>query len=61
MKLAVERTAPVRVTGPAVVLVHGFASSGSQDWPPARWAEPPARAGREVYVVDLPGHGGSRP
>ncbi|MEF2978636.1 alpha/beta fold hydrolase [Subtercola sp. YIM 133946] len=44
-------------SGPAVLLLHGFASDGVADWPADRWAEPLASAGRDVYVVDLPGHG----
>lgn len=43
--------------GPAVVLIHGFASDRAQDFPATRWAEPLARAGRETVTVDLPGHG----
>ncbi|MER7081441.1 alpha/beta hydrolase fold [Saccharopolyspora kobensis] len=57
--LAIARTTPDEVTGPAVVLIHGFASSGAQDWPADRWARPLAAAGRETLVVDLPGHGES--
>ncbi|MET8849788.1 alpha/beta fold hydrolase [Amycolatopsis sp. NPDC004625] len=55
--LPVTRTpssgAPV---GPPVVLLHGFASSGAADWPAPRWAGPLAEAGRETFVVHLPGH-----
>lgn len=57
--LAITRTVPDQVAGPAIVLIHGFASSGSQDWPAGRWARPLAAAGRETLVVDLPGHGAS--
>lgn len=45
------------VTGPAIVLLHGFASRAAADWPPGRWAGPLAAAGRETLVVHLPGHG----
>lgn len=56
--LPVDRTPPVgEVTGPPVVLVHGFASTGTADWPAPRWAQPLAAAGRETLVVHLPGHG----
>ncbi|HWG98778.1 MAG TPA: alpha/beta fold hydrolase, partial [Pilimelia sp.] len=57
--LRAQRTAPpAAATGPAVVLLHGFATGGAQDWPADRWAAPLAAAGRETLVVDLPGHGG---
>ncbi|WP_018680983.1 alpha/beta fold hydrolase [Actinokineospora enzanensis] len=46
------------VTGPPVVLIHGFASTGTTDWPAERWAAPLSAAGRETIVVHLPGHGG---
>ncbi|WP_285611700.1 alpha/beta fold hydrolase [Actinokineospora globicatena] len=48
----------VEVSGPPVVLVHGFATSGDVDWPVGRWAEAFAAAGRETVVVHLPGHAG---
>ncbi|MBN9178686.1 MAG: alpha/beta fold hydrolase [Microbacterium sp.] len=55
---AVRRTvATGECSGPAVVLLHGFASRGDLDWPDAAWAEPFAASGRDVLVVDLPGHG----
>jgi pimeloyl-ACP methyl ester carboxylesterase len=57
--LPVTRTRPAgEVTGPPVVLVHGFASSVTADWPVERWADPLALAGRETLVVHLPGHPG---
>ncbi|CAM3909309.1 alpha/beta fold hydrolase [Kibdelosporangium persicum] len=57
--LPVTHTQPAaQVTGPPVVLVHGFASSGAADWPADRWSEPLAKAGRETFVVHLPGHAG---
>lgn len=34
-------------------------SSGAADWPQAAWVEPLLAAGRDVIVVDLPGHGAS--
>ncbi|MFE3178928.1 alpha/beta fold hydrolase [Amycolatopsis sp. NPDC059090] len=55
----VTRTLSVRpVTGPPVVLIHGFASSAACDWPAEYWADPLAAAGRETIVVHLPGHPG---
>ncbi|RKT53733.1 alpha/beta fold hydrolase [Saccharothrix australiensis] len=57
--LPVTRTQPTSaVTGPPVVLIHGFAADGATDWPEARWAAPLAAAGREAVVVHLPGHAG---
>ncbi|WP_409180465.1 alpha/beta fold hydrolase [Amycolatopsis sp. VS8301801F10] len=46
------------VAGPPVVLIHGFASSATSDWPAEYWADPLAAAGRETVVVHLPGHPG---
>jgi pimeloyl-ACP methyl ester carboxylesterase len=44
---------------PAVVLVHGFASSFAHGWEHNGWTELLADAGRKVLRVDLPGHGES--
>jgi len=44
---------------PAVVLVHGFASSFAHGWEHNGWTDLLADAGREVLRVDLPGHGES--
>ncbi|GAA1025339.1 MULTISPECIES: alpha/beta fold hydrolase [Amycolatopsis] len=41
-----------------MVLIHGFASSATSDWPAEYWADPLAAAGRETIVVHLPGHPG---
>jgi pimeloyl-ACP methyl ester carboxylesterase len=49
-------------SGPPVLLIHGLASRGRVDWPDVDWARPLSGAGRDAYVVDLPGHGrASRP
>ncbi|GLZ42548.1 alpha/beta fold hydrolase [Actinokineospora sp. NBRC 105648] len=57
--LPTTRTRPAaEVTGPPVVLVHGFVTGGAVDFPAERWAEPLAAAGREAVVVHLPGHPG---
>ncbi|SER11478.1 alpha/beta fold hydrolase [Actinokineospora terrae] len=57
--LPTTRTASTAgVSGPPVVLVHGFASSGDIDWPAERWADVLTEAGRETVVVHLPGHAG---
>ncbi|MBW4718465.1 alpha/beta fold hydrolase [Saccharothrix obliqua] len=57
--LPATRTQPTtEVTGPPVVLIHGFAADGAADWPAERWAAPLAAAGREAVVVHLPGHAG---
>lgn len=56
--LRVHRTAARgERSGPPVLLIHGFASRGGQDWPDASWAQQFAAAGRDALVVDLPGHG----
>ncbi|NRQ36373.1 alpha/beta fold hydrolase [Nonomuraea sp. NN258] len=47
--------------GPPVLLLHGFASDGRQDWVETGIAEELAAAGRTVIVPDLPGHGDSPP
>lgn len=44
--------------GPAAVLVHRWAGSGS-DWEAAGWTDALARAGLDVLVPDLPGHAAS--
>jgi pimeloyl-ACP methyl ester carboxylesterase len=46
---------------PAVVLVHGFASSFAHGWEHNGWTDLLADAGRKVVRVDLPGHGESPP
>jgi pimeloyl-ACP methyl ester carboxylesterase len=44
---------------PAVLLVHGFASSRSGNWLRTRWAEPLTESGFQVLTLDLRGHGES--
>lgn len=44
---------------PPVVLLHGFASSGHEDFAATGWPQALADAGRTSHVVDLPGHGAS--
>lgn len=44
---------------PAVILVHGFASSFAHGWEQNGWTDLLADAGRKVLRVDLPGHGES--
>ncbi|MBO1741228.1 alpha/beta fold hydrolase [Leifsonia sp. TF02-11] len=46
-------------TLPPVVLLHGFAASGEEDFVATGWPEDLVAAGRSVEVVDLPGHGRS--
>ncbi|MFF1574498.1 alpha/beta fold hydrolase [Leifsonia sp. NPDC058292] len=53
-----EAAAP---TGVPVVLLHGFASSGTDDFETTGWAQTFADAGRTTHIVDLPGHGDSGP
>ena len=45
------------VSGPSVLLIHGFASSGELNWERARWTTALTDSGRNVILVDLPGHG----
>ncbi|KFZ81075.1 hypothetical protein ED92_12315 [Amycolatopsis sp. MJM2582] len=57
--LAVRRFAPETVSGPPVLLVHGFASDGHTDWITTGWPAALTAAGREVVIPDLPAHGSS--
>nr|WP_236725407.1 alpha/beta fold hydrolase [Amycolatopsis orientalis] len=57
--LTVRRFSPETVSGPPVLLVHGFASDGHTDWITTGWPAALTAAGREVLVPDLPGHGSS--
>lgn len=59
--LATRTTEPAAATGPAVLLIHGFMSSGGNDWPAASWGDALAARGRKTIVVDLPAHGESAP
>ncbi len=45
--------------GPAIVLVHGFASNRTRNWKDVRWFETLADAGRRVIALDCRGHGDS--
>lgn len=42
---------------PAVLLVHGFASSAEHNWRHPGWLDLLADCGRETIAIDLPGHG----
>jgi pimeloyl-ACP methyl ester carboxylesterase len=42
----------------AVVLVHGLATSSQRTWVETAWVDLLQDAGREVILIDLPGHGG---
>lgn len=44
---------------PAVLLVHGLASSFEHGWRQNAWTDLLADAGRRVLPFDLPGHGGA--
>ena len=46
-------------TGQPVLLVHGFASNGAQNWLRSGWENPLSEAGIRAIVVDLRGHGRS--
>ncbi|MER6670896.1 alpha/beta fold hydrolase, partial [Amycolatopsis japonica] len=54
-----RRFAPETVSGPPVLLVHGFASDGHTDWITTGWPAALTAAGREVVIPDLPAHGSS--
>lgn len=45
------------VNGPSVLFIHGFASSGELNWERSRWLKYFTDSGRNVLLVDLPGHG----
>ena len=45
------------VSGPPVLLVHGFASSFERNWREPGWVDLLSEAGRQVIGVDLLGHG----
>jgi pimeloyl-ACP methyl ester carboxylesterase len=45
------------VSGPPVVLVHGFATSAARTWGDNGWIDLLRDAGREVVAIDLLGHG----
>lgn len=56
LNLRVIRT-KAEVSGPSVLFIHGFASSGELNWERSRWLKYFTDAGRNVLLVDLPGHG----
>ena len=47
------------MSGPPVLLVHGFASSFDRNWREPGWVDLLGDAGRTVLPVDLRGHGGA--
>lgn len=49
--------AKTEVNGPSVLFIHGFASSGELNWARSRWLKYFTDAGRNVLLIDLPGHG----
>lgn len=59
MALSVHHFPAAGSQQPPVVLLHGFASSASEDFLTTGWAEALVAAGRTVIAVDLPGHGDS--
>jgi pimeloyl-ACP methyl ester carboxylesterase len=46
-------------SGPAVVLIHSWASDGPTDWAETGWVDALGAAGHAIWVPDLPGHGRS--
>lgn len=45
------------MSGPPVVLLHGFATSAERTWREPGWIDLLQEAGRTVVAPDLPGHG----
>jgi pimeloyl-ACP methyl ester carboxylesterase len=45
--------------GPAIVLVHGFASNRKRNWKDVRWFDALTNDGRRVIALDCRGHGES--
>jgi pimeloyl-ACP methyl ester carboxylesterase len=45
--------------GPAILLVHGFASTHARNWVETGWTKAIARAGWRAIAYDLRGHGAS--
>ncbi|MBN9238760.1 MAG: hypothetical protein BGO97_03675 [Micrococcales bacterium 70-64] len=54
--LVYQESRPRDVSGPPVLLIHGFATDSSDF---TGWADALSRAGRASILVDLPGHGTS--
>ncbi len=46
-------------TGPAILLIHGFASSRIQNWKDTGWYDTLTRAGYSIIAMDCRGHGDS--
>lgn len=46
-------------SGPVVLAVHGFASTGAMTWESSGWVRALTADGRQVVTVDLRGHGES--
>ncbi|MCW4467201.1 alpha/beta hydrolase [Glutamicibacter sp. MNS18] len=49
--------ANTEVSAPTVLLIHGFASSADLNWERSGWVRHFTDNGRNVALVDLPGHG----
>lgn len=46
--------------GPAILLIHGFASNGRVNWWDTGWVKTLSEAGRRVITIDNRGHGSSQ-
>lgn len=57
--LAIRSTIAPGSTLPPVVLLHGFASTGADDFAGTGWPQTFAGGGRTTHIIDLPGHGDS--
>lgn len=47
-------------SGPPLLLIHGFGSSGKVNWVDTGWVETLTKAGYQAITIDNRGHGGSR-
>jgi len=57
--LAVQSRIVAGPSLPPVVLLHGLAGSGAEDFVRTGWVGALSAAGRSAHVIDLPGHGDS--
>lgn len=61
MTLTFQRVGAATSELPPIALLHGFASSASEDFGSADWSDALAAAGRTGIAIDLPGHGANTP
>ncbi|QIK62597.1 alpha/beta hydrolase [Leucobacter viscericola] len=61
MPLSFRRFPTAKQDRPPVILLHGFASSASEDYLTTGWARSLNAAGRSAIAIDLPAHGNNPP